>query len=83
MGWVATNLARRVDRAPSHFFPSSRPPELLPEQHAGATTRKVRYDPLGPWPAPVRPSFSAVSSRIWTLRILPVTVIGNSSTSIT
>jgi hypothetical protein len=38
-------------------------------------------EPDGPWPVPTRPSFSAVSSRIWILRILPVTVIGNSSTS--
>ena len=29
------------------------------------------------------PSFPALSSRIWTLRILPVTVIGNSSTTMT
>ena len=35
---------------------------------------------VGPWPVPVSPSFSAVSSRIWIFRIFPVTVIGNSST---
>ena len=35
------------------------------------------------WSTGSRPSFAVVSSRICTLRIFPVTVIGNSSTSIT